>query len=257
MEPSTNQPNGTPLYGYTPNMVGATILPTPEEEAEKKRKEEEKAAKKGKLPVYLIIIIVLLAVLTVGFGIYTIVDLARGHEKCVECEICADENASTVQVLNFEFESTAVLYNGEVYVNINGTSSQFNSLYGDGTYDLLTTIKENYETYTFGNSSVNLDNDAFTGMKLNAKNVTAIFDYEQGQDVNRNYGLLLLYDDGTLGYIQFSDLIAGEIDVTILTDLTDIINVISRQDFSGINTYAITRSGTDVRLSIYISSIAN
>lgn len=230
-----------PLLGYTPNMVGATV-PTAEEEKPEKEKR----------PLGPLITIIVLAILTLGFGLYMVIDLIKGEPKCPECAACPDPGLAKVQVVDFEFDSVAVLYQGEVYVNIDGTSTEFNSLYGAGTWDVLAGVRQNYKKYEFGDSSVRLNNEDFTGMKLAAKNVVGVFDYQAGQEMRENYGLLLLYEDGTVGYSNLSTLIAGETAVTPVDGVTEIINIITRKEFSGAITYAITRSGSEVRLSKYI-----
>lgn len=240
-DPTNASAAGTPLLGYTPNMAGATI-PKPEEEKEEKEKR----------PLGTLIAIIVLAIATLGFGMYMVIDLIKGNPKCPECTACADPSLSKVQVMDFYFDSVAVLYQGEVYVNIDGTSTELNSLYGAGTGEVLAGVRRNYQTYNFGDSSVRVNNEDFTGMKLAAKNVVGIFDYQAGQAIKEDYGLLLLYADGTVGYSRLSTLISGETEVTPLAGVTDVINIISRNEFSGVITYAITRSGSEVRLSRYI-----
>ncbi len=192
---------------------------------------------------------------TLGFGLYMVIDLIKGDPKCPECAECPNPDFSKVQVMDFYFDSTAVLYNGEVYVNIDGTSTEFNSLYGKGTWDLLASVRQNYQKYTFGDSSVRINNEDFVGMKLDPKNVVGIYDYQSGQDIRENYGLLLLYSDGTMGYSKLSMLIAGETEVEKVDGISEIINVISRKEFSGVNTYAITSSGNEIKLSKYIPDV--
>ncbi|MDO4507789.1 MAG: hypothetical protein Q4B65_00115 [Candidatus Saccharibacteria bacterium] len=236
---------GGDMLGYTPNMPGATIS-TPEAEKEVEAKEKK--------PLGFIISIILLAITTLGLGVYMIMDLLAGAPKCPECEVCIDPATSQVEVVDFYFDSLAVLHQGEVFVNIYGASPDFVNLYGQEAYDALVQVRENYELYELGSSSVRINNEDFTGMKLDAENVIGVFDYEAGQAVGNDYGLLLLYDDATVGYISLLSMMQGETEVTPLDGVTSIVNIVSRSGFGGMETYAITSSGTEVKLSNYITA---
>ena len=145
----------------------------------------------------------------------------------------------------------AVLYNGEVYVNIDDSTLNIDYIYGDGKYQTLVKTRESYSEYQFDSLIVNNNNTKW--LKLNISNVKAIYNNNYGQDIsseNPKYGIIMLHEDNTVSYISISDLIEGKIE-TVKLDINNIINVVT-EDNNGYMTYLIDSNGNRMNANNYI-----
>lgn len=163
-----------------------------------------------------------------------------------------DESKSEISVVDFYFNSVAIVSEGSVYVNVFGSTPQIDDLFGKDTYQTLVATRNNYKEYNFDNFEYILaDNSSFTGMKLNTNNVKKVYSYASGQALSSNYGLILLNEDKTLSIISLYSLINGKTDVTSIPELSNIESIISENEM-GMVTYAIDQNGEKFNLSSYI-----
>lgn len=218
----------------------------------------------------IIIVLVIFIILSLSLGGYIIFDKLSSNDNSktniatnevakndtttpnsnVEKEII---KAPKVSVLNFYPDSTAILYDGSVYVNIYGSSTEIDKLYGEGTFQkLINTIKNNYKEYSFENFDFkNALNNNFTGMKLNTSNVEKIYSLAFGQGLATNYGIVLVNKDKTLSIISLYSMLNAKLDVTPIDGLSD-IESIKTEDNLGATTYAVKTNGEKIDLSNYI-----
>ena len=169
-----------------------------------------------------------------------------------------DGNYANEQALLLSpIKGTAVIYNGEVYVNIDDSTDNVEYAYGKDARKTLTATKGNYKEYDFSN--LKLSNNAILvgntskWQKLNVSGVKAIYNNEYGQDIsstNVKYGILMINSDNTLSYISIADLIEGKGNATKLdtSNVTDIVT----EDHGGLDTYFITADGTKTNVNEYI-----
>lgn len=164
----------------------------------------------------------------------------------------ANKNENNISVLELSpIRGMAVLYKGEVYVNIYDTTPNIDSVYGNGKYQMLLKTRETYKKHEF--DSLIINNNSKKWLKLNESNVIAIHNNEYGQAVsseNPKYGIIMLKEDKTLSYISILDLIEGKIKTTKL-NLND-INDIETEDNMGLTTYAVDRNGHKKDINDYI-----
>lgn len=164
------------------------------------------------------------------------------------------DTKSNVSVVDFYFNSVAIVNDDSVYVNVLGTEQEIDDLFGKGTYQTLMTTRKGYKEYTFNNFEyISNDNSSFIGMKLNANNVKKVYSYAHGQMLLSNYGLILLNNDKTLSIISLYSLINGKTEVKNISGLSNIESIITEND-GGMITYAINQSGEKIDLSSYIPS---
>lgn len=164
----------------------------------------------------------------------------------------AKENENNIAVLELSpIGGIALLYKGEVYVNVYDTTPNIDNVYGDGKYQILFNTRKTYREYEF--DSLTINNNITKWLKLNESNVTAIHNNEYGQGIsseNPKYGIIMLKEDKTLSYISILDLIEGKIETTKL-NLND-INDIETEDDMGLTTYAVDRNGHKKDINDYI-----
>ena len=150
----------------------------------------------------------------------------------------------------------AVLYNGEVYVNIYDSNSKINTVYGNDKFQTLIKTRQNYKNYDFENlkvvTSSTLDSSS-KWLKLDISKVYSIYNNNYGQSITPNnpkYGILMINEDKTVSYISIGDLILGNIQPTKLE--TSNISSIVTEDNGGYTTYLISSDGnkTDVNTLI-------
>ena len=221
---------------------------------------EEKKSNRG-----LVIALVLFIVLSLGLGGYIVYNQFLKQPKDNSNEVSEDtqkeeesdieeEEQTPISVVDFFFDSVAIVKDGEVYVNVYGTTSQIDDLFGAGTFQTLMATRGTYQEYTFDHFEYNFnDNSTFNGMKLNTSNVDKVYSFAYGQVIENNYGLILLNKDKTLSMISLYSLITGKADVTPISGLSNIESVIT-ESTSSMNTYAITQTGEKINLADYIPS---
>ncbi len=221
---------------------------------------EEKKSNRG-----LVIALVLFIVLSLGLGGYIVYNQFLNEPKDNSNEVSEDtqkeeesdieeEEQTPISVVDFFFDSVAIVKDGEVYVNVYGTTSQIDDLFGAGTFQTLVATRGTYQEYTFDHFEYSFyDNSTFNGMKLNASNVDKVYSFAYGQVIENNYGLILLNKDKTLSMISLYSLITGKADVTPISGLSNIESVIT-ESTSSMNTYAITQTGEKINLADYIPS---
>ncbi|MBE5806557.1 MAG: hypothetical protein E7313_07645 [Clostridiales bacterium] len=151
----------------------------------------------------------------------------------------------------------AVVYNGEVYVNVYDSTPNIDNIYGKGKFQTLTNTRNNYKEYNFGELIVTTKyiNAGGSGkwLKLNTSNVKLIYNNEYGQalsSVNPKYGIVMINSDSTVSYISTKDLIEGNVNTTKL-DTTDISNVVT-EDNGGYITYLVKSDGTKINVDTLI-----
>ncbi len=221
---------------------------------------EEKKSNRG-----LVIALVLFVVLSLGLGGYIVYSQILNQPKDNSNEVSKntqneeennteEEEQTPIRVVDFYFDSVAIVQDGEVYVNVHGSTSDVDNLFGAGTYQTLVATQGTYQEYTFNNFEYKFnDNSTFTGMKLNTSNVDKVYSYAYGQALANNYGLILLNKDKTLSIISLYSLITGKADVTLVSELSNIESVIT-ENIGGMSTYAITQTGEKINLVDYIPS---
>lgn len=161
------------------------------------------------------------------------------------------EIPSKTSVVNFYFDSIAIVSDGNVYVNVYGATHEIDDLFGDGTFQTLVSTRNKYQEYSFNNFEYYKGNNNFKGMKLNATNVEKVYTYDNGQEIPDNYGLILLNKDNTLSIISLYSLINGKTTVKNIPNLSDIKSIVS-EDNNGVTTYAVKQNGEKVNLEDYI-----
>ena len=152
----------------------------------------------------------------------------------------------------------AVLYNGEIYVNIYDSTLNIDNVYGEGKYQTLVKTADNYKEYDFDELVFKSKHTTYTDssskwLKLNVSDVASIYNNEYGQALsseNPKYGIIMINKDNTVSYIAVSDLIDGNTDVVKLnvSDITDVVT----EDNNGYSTYLINRDGTKTDVNSYI-----
>lgn len=206
----------------------------------------------------LLYLLLLISGIAIGSGLtFIFVNNNKSTTKDIENEKLEDQTkdevpSSNISITNFYPDSTAIVAAGKVYVNVAGATTDIDSLYGEGVYQTLLATRSNYQEYNFdGIDYKDKLNAPFIGMKLNIQDAKAIYSYTYGQDLNSNYGLIILSDDGTLGIISLYSLIMGKQDVTKISSLENIVEVES-VDNNGYMTYAYDKENTLYNLSDYI-----
>ena len=146
---------------------------------------------------------------------------------------------------------TAVLYNGEVYVNVYDASPNIIEVYGEEKYKTFIKTRESYLKYDFGSLTIN--NNSTKWLKLDISNVKAIYNNDYGQaksSVNPKYGIIMLNEDNTVSYISTSSLLEGKVETTKL-NVNNITNIYS-EDNMGFTTYLVDANGNKKDVNNYI-----
>ena len=176
----------------------------------------------------------------------------KTNQDSQEESINEEESNTPVGITEFYPNSLAVLVEGEVYVNVYGSTQDIDNLYGTDTYQTLVATRNNYQTFNFPLLNYKDEtNQTFTGMKLNTSNVKEIYTFASGQTFNTNYGLIFLNEDGTVSIISLYSLINGNMDVTIIEGLANIASISSSND-NGYTTYATDEQGVLYNMNDYI-----
>lgn len=216
----------------------------------------------GKKNNGLIITLIIFIIITVVLGSFIIYDKTLNNQnkndEINEKDLNKNESIENYyQVLELSpISGHAVLYNGEVYVNIYDSTSKINTVYGNDKFQTLIKTRESYKYYDFKNlkvvTSSTLDSSS-KWLKLDISTVDSIYNNNYGQSITLNnpkYGILMINEDKTVSYISIGDLILGNIQPTKLE--TSNISSIVTEDNGGYTTYLISSDGskTDVNTLI-------
>lgn len=148
-------------------------------------------------------------------------------------------------------DGIAVLYNGDVYVNVYDATQNIDDIYGNGKFQILVKTREAYSEYNF--SSLTINNNSKKWAKLNVSNVKAIYNNEYGQaasPTNPKYGIIMLNEDKTVSYISIANLIEGKTQTTKL-NVNNVTSVVTENSF-GLTTYLVDANGSKTNVSDYI-----
>ncbi len=213
----------------------------------------------------LIAVLVIFIIISLGLGGFIVYDKLINNDadntKITENET-NDKNTTTeeqttkkdtYQVLALSpIKGHAVLYNGDVYLNVYDSTPNIDNVYGEGKFQTLVKTRNNYQEYNFGDLTVSVDSTN-KWLKLNTTNVKSIHNNEYGQalsSTNPKYGVVLINSDNTVSYISIKDLIDGNTNPTKL-EATDISSVVS-EDKGGITTYLVKTDGTKIDVNTLI-----
>ena len=163
-------------------------------------------------------------------------------------EVVADDYTA----IKFYPSSTAVLYKGKVYVNIDGSTPQIDDLFGEGTYQTLINTRKNYQPLNIEHLKMQNSNEETKFQELATSNVTGVYVYEAGQTINTNYSLLLVKEDGKVEIISLYSLVTGRTKTTELKGLENISYFVSKNS-SSVTTYAVDKDGNEINLTNIIS----
>lgn len=213
-----------------------------------------------------LLILTIIAIIIMGYFIYKIYNYKEidnnqagkidnqvsNIEQPKESENTDNEKNNKYAVLELSpINGIAVLYNGEVYVNVYDSTSNIDDIYGDGQYQKLMNTRTTYKEYSFGNLQVN--NNDTKWLKLNISNVNGIYNNVYGQAMdssNPRYGIIMIDNDNKVSYISIKDLIEGNTNVTKLniSNITDIV----LEDNDGYTTYFVDNNGKKDDVNKYI-----
>lgn len=213
----------------------------------------------------LVVTLVIFIVISLGLGGFI------GYDKLINNKSENNDNAETevndsvetetntkadsYQVLDLKpIGGTAVIYNGEVYVNVYDSTPNIDNVYGEGKFQTLIKTRNNYQEYSFGNLIVTIEEIGVTKwLKLNVSNVKLIHNNNYGQALSGNnpkYGIVMVNSDNSVSYIGIDDLINGNTNTTKL-DVTDVSNVVT-ENMGGYTTYLVKTDGTKIDVNTLI-----
>lgn len=215
--------------------------------------------KKNNIALYLVIgcMITLLGALLgiyVGKGLKGLVD--RNCDKDCNTNKPSEvvENVKKSKIVGIGWASLAVLDDGNVYVQLNG-SYNIIGIYDEETRKIIENTVKNYKSYTLKNIDYSSQsNGTFTGMKLNVKDVGNIYFYATGHTIKDTNGLLLLNQDKTVSIISMKSLINGKTEVTKIPELKDIKEIYTDTSGQAAETYAVDNNGTEYKIRDYLKT---
>lgn len=211
----------------------------------------------------LVVALVVFIIISLGLGIFIGYDKLTNNEPenndntevndSIETE--TNTKADSYQVLELApIGGTAVMYNGEVYVNVYDSTPKIDSAYGDGKFQTLMATRNYYQEYSFGNLIVTVEEIGVTKwLKLNVSNVKLIHNNNYGQALSSNnpkYGIVMVNSDNSVSYIGIGDLINGNTNTTKL-DVIDVSNVVT-ENMGGYTTYLVKTDGTKIDVNTLI-----
>lgn len=212
--------------------------------------------KKNNIALYLVIgcMITLLGAL---LGIY----VGKGLVDCTCDKDCNTnkpsevvENGKKSKIVDIGWASLAVLDDGNVYVQLNG-SYNIIGIYDEETRKIIENTVKNYKSYTLKNLDYSSHiNGTFTGMKLNVKDVDNIYSYATGHTITDTTGLLLLNQDKTVSIISLKSLINGKTEVTKIPELKNIKEIYTDTSGQAVETYAVDNNGTKYNVYDYLKT---
>lgn len=212
----------------------------------------------------LVVALVIFIMISLGLGGFICYDKLMNKEPNTESTQKTNENNTVVenntkkdtyQVLSLSpIDGHAVVYNGEVYVNVYDSTPNIDGVYGDGKFQTLMQTRNNYKEYNFGDLIVSISEiESTKWLKLNITNVKYIYNNDYGQAIsntNPKYGIVMLNSDATVSYISTKDLIDGKVNPTKL-DTTN-ISSIKTEDNDGYTTYLVKADGTKIDVNTLI-----
>lgn len=166
---------------------------------------------KEKTPTWVMMLLMMIMGVLVGVGGYMLVDmLVSKAPECPKCPTITQE-ASITNTLTFKngLSGIAVVYEGVPYVHISDFERDW-PVYGENAYQAFLNTQETYVSFELDGTLFTFGNDIdgqFMGVKLDTENVIGLAEQN---------GLVMLYDDGTVGFISAKDLVSGLSDVTAL-----------------------------------------
>lgn len=164
------------------------------------------------------------------------------------------ENIKKSKIVDIGWASLAVLDDGNVYVQLNG-SYNIIGIYDEETRKIIENTVKNYKSYTLKNIDYSSQiNGTFTGMKLNVKDVGNIYSYATGHTIKDTNGLLLLNQDKTVSIISMKSLINGKTEVTKIPELKDIKEIYTDTSGQAAETYAVDNNGTKYNIYDYLKT---
>lgn len=211
----------------------------------------------------LVVALVIFIIISLGLGIFIGYDKLTNNEPenndnteandSIETE--TNTKADSYQVLELApIGGTAVMYNGEVYVNVYDSNRTIDGAYGEGKMQTLMATRNNYQEYSFGNLTVTVEEIGVTKwLKLNVSNVKLIHNNNYGQALDSNnpkYGIVMVNSDSSVSYIGIDDLINGNTNTTKL-DVTDVSDVVT-ENMGGYTTYLVKNDGTKIDVNTLI-----
>ncbi len=169
---------------------------------------------KKKTPTWVMMLLMMIMGVLVGVGGYMLVDmLISKTPECPECPECPTitQEASITNTLTFKngLSGIAVVYEGVPYVHISDFERDW-PVYGENAYQTFLNTQETYVSFELDGTLFTFGNDIdgqFMGVKLDTENVIGLAEQN---------GLVMLYDDGAVGFISAKDLVSGLSDVTAL-----------------------------------------
>ncbi len=155
-------------------------------------------------------------------------------------------------------EGLAVVYKGEVYINIYADNPTITKIYGNEKI-LQEETRKTYKEYDFGNLKVTTeflnDGNSNKWLKLNASNIKVINNNEYGQAYyeheNSKYGIAMLTNGGEVLFSKTKDLMNGKID-PIKLNVSNVSNIEIEATSAGYVTYLIKADGTKININTLI-----
>ena len=179
----------------------------------------------------------------------------QNSETTPDAENGTNKDNDSYQVLELApIGGTAVMYNGEVYVNVYDSTPNIDNVYRNGKFQTLIATRNNYQEYSFGNLIVTVEEIGLTKwLKLNVSDVKLIHNNNYGQalsSINPKYGIVMVNSDSSVSYIGIGDLINGNTNPTKL-DVTNVSNVVT-ENIGGYITYLVKNDGTKTDVNTLI-----
>lgn len=208
-------------------------------------------------------LLVVFMLISLGLGCFIYYDklmnkgTTSSNQQSVESNIAdvLDKNTAC-QVLDLApIGGYAVVYNGEVYVNVYDSTANIDKVYGNGSFQkLINTRNNNYKEYVMSNLEIiTSDNEPSKWLKLEIANVKSIFNNIYGQalsSANPKYGILILTSDATVSYIGINDLISGKINPTKLD--AENISIVKSENNNGYTTYLVKEDASKIDVNTLI-----
>lgn len=143
----------------------------------------------------------------------------------------------------------AVLYNGNVYVNINLNMD----VYGEKDINKLLQSKDKFKTYSFGNIEIDLSSIENKWLKLNESNVKEIVENRgNGFPTTDDCLVVLLHEDGTVSYCTLNNVIQNN-PKTINLNVKNIVSIERGKTIQEQGLWLVNSNGQRTHLSNYIN----
>ena len=221
--------------------------------------------------IVILIIFIIVSLILGGIIIYDKILIDDENKDIINNNLSLENNDNSnvveqkqdfYQVLNLSpIGGMAVLYNGEVYVDVYDSTTMIDKVYVEGKFQTLIKTRENYKEYNFGDLNVVTENpysdntiNSSKWLKLNIQDVEAIYNNKYGQaisPVDPKYGIIMLNKDKTVSYISINELIAGNVNPVKLP--ADNIDKIVYENNMGYTTFIIYSDGYKINVNALIS----